>query len=193
MNKVISPTVAAIAVLLLATVAVLARDKNHHNVTFPETIQIGTSRLDPGEYTMEWSESGSTAQVTFLQHGKSVAQVPAKVVNLDHSAASDSVTMKAEAETLKLWKRFSSADIKKPFRSASQESDFPSAQERADARSFFLSFNRPYPASSLERSIRISRIAFSVQSIASSGVRQEMSMPRQSSLVKYPDRLKQNR
>jgi hypothetical protein len=98
MNKVISPIVAAIAVVLLTTVAVLARDKNHHNVTFPETMQVGTSRLAPGNYTMEWSESGSTAQVTFLQHGKSVAQVPAKVVNLDHSAATDSVTMKAEAD-----------------------------------------------------------------------------------------------
>src|ERR1700719_2802207 len=98
MNKVISPIVAAIAVVLLTTVAVLARDKNHHNVTVAETMHIGTSRLAPVEYTMEWSESGSTAHVTFLQHGKSVAQVPAKVVNLDHSAATDSVTMKAEAD-----------------------------------------------------------------------------------------------
>jgi hypothetical protein len=44
---------------------------------------------------MEWNEKGSTAEVNFLQHGKSMAEAPAKIVNLSHPAKSDSVTMMA--------------------------------------------------------------------------------------------------
>ena len=81
---------------LMATMAVFARDKNHHSVEIPETLQVGTAQLAAGEYTMEWSESGATAEVSFLQHGKSVAQAPAKIVTLAHPASSDSLTMRTD-------------------------------------------------------------------------------------------------
>ena len=80
----------------MATVAAFARDKNHHSVEIPETLQVGTAQLTAGEYTMEWSESGATAEVSFLQHGKSVAQAPAKIVTLAHPASSDSLTMRTD-------------------------------------------------------------------------------------------------
>ena len=85
---------AAVMTVLMLTVAAFARDRNRHGVVIPETVQVGTSRLAPGVYTMEWAESGSTAKVTFVQNGKSVAQVPAKVVTLDRPAQTDSVTVK---------------------------------------------------------------------------------------------------
>ncbi len=81
---------------LMATMAAFARDKNHHSVEIPETLQVGTAQLAAGEYTMEWSESGATAEVSFLQHGKSVAQAPAKIVTLAHPASSDSLTMRTD-------------------------------------------------------------------------------------------------
>jgi hypothetical protein len=81
---------------LMATMAAFARDKNHHGVEIPETLQVGTAQLAAGEYTMEWSESGATAEVSFLQHGKSVAQAPAKIVTLAHPASSDSLTMRTD-------------------------------------------------------------------------------------------------
>jgi len=87
----------AVALALIMSVGAFAREKNHHNVVIPEVVQVGSSRLAPGEYTMEWNEKGSTAEINFLQHGKSMAQASAKVVNLSHPAASDSVIMTAEA------------------------------------------------------------------------------------------------
>jgi hypothetical protein len=81
---------------LMATMPAFARDKNHHNVEIPETLQVGTAQLAPGEYTMDWTESGATAEVTFVQHGKSVVQAPAKIVTLDRPASSDSLTTKTQ-------------------------------------------------------------------------------------------------
>jgi len=87
---------AVTALALMMSVAAFAREKNHHNVVIPQVVQVGSSRLAPGEYTMEWNEKGSTAEVNFLQRGKSMAQASAKIVNLGHPAASDSVIIKAE-------------------------------------------------------------------------------------------------
>jgi hypothetical protein len=87
---------AVVTFSLMVTVAAFARDKNHHSVVIPETLQVGTARLAPGEYTMEWNVSGETAEVSFVQNGKSVAQASAKIVNLARPSASDSLTTRTE-------------------------------------------------------------------------------------------------
>jgi 2-methylaconitate cis-trans-isomerase PrpF len=99
MDKVRTLMLAVTALAIMMSVSAFARDKNHHNVVIPEAVQVGSSRLAPGEYTMEWNEKGSTAEVNFFQHGKSVTQASAKVVNLGHPAKSDSVTMMAAVGT----------------------------------------------------------------------------------------------
>jgi hypothetical protein len=50
---------------------------------------------------MEWSESGATAEVSFVQNGKSVAQAPAKIVNLARPSASDSLTTRTTTDNTK--------------------------------------------------------------------------------------------
>ncbi len=90
---------AVIMSVLALTVAAFARDKNRHNVVLPETTQVGTVQLAPGQYTMEWNQTGSTAEVNFVQHGKTLAQAPAKIVDLGHSALNDSVTLKTESQS----------------------------------------------------------------------------------------------
>ena len=97
MKKFTGPMLTLVTFSLMATMAAFARDKNHHSVEIPETLQVGTAQLAAGEYTMEWSESGGTAEVSFLQHGKSIAQAPAKIVTLAHPASSDSLTTRTEA------------------------------------------------------------------------------------------------
>jgi hypothetical protein len=97
MNRLRGLTLAILASVLMMAVAAFAKEKNHHSVDIPQTVQVGTSRLEPGKYTMQWNLSGSTADVSFVRNGKSVARVPAKVVNLDHPAPTDSVTVKTTA------------------------------------------------------------------------------------------------
>ncbi len=94
MKKLTGLMLTLVTFALLATMSAFARDKNHHGVNIPEPLQVGTTRLAPGDYTMEWSESGATAEVSFLQHGKSIAQAPAKIVTLAHPPSSDSLTTK---------------------------------------------------------------------------------------------------
>ena len=93
---------AVVTFSLMVTVAAFARDKNHHSVVIPETLQVGTTRLAPGEYTMEWNVSGATAEVSFVQNGKSVAQAPAKIVSiLPVRSASDSLTTRTTTDNTK--------------------------------------------------------------------------------------------
>ncbi len=96
MKKLRGLMLAVVTFSLMVTVAAFAKDKNHHSVVIPETMQVGTTRLAPGEYTMQWTESGATAEVSFVQYGKSVAQAPANIVNLARPSASDSLTTRTE-------------------------------------------------------------------------------------------------
>jgi|SRR5580658_5219899 hypothetical protein len=67
---------------LLSTLALLfslnafARDKNQHSVDISDTVQVGSTQLQPGTYKVEWQGAGPSVQVTFLLHGKTVATVP---------------------------------------------------------------------------------------------------------------------
>lgn len=88
----------AVATLVIVTAAAFAKDKNHHSVVISQTVQVGNTRLAPGEYTMQWNESGTTAEVSFVQNGKSVAEVPAKIGDLARPSASDSLTVRAETD-----------------------------------------------------------------------------------------------
>ncbi len=82
--------------VMMMTAAAFARDKNHHSVEIPESVKVGAGQLAPGKYTMEWSESGVTAEVDFQQDGNSVLRTPAKVVTLAQAAANDAVTIDDE-------------------------------------------------------------------------------------------------
>jgi hypothetical protein len=96
MRRLSGLTLAVMMSLLMMAAGAFARDKNHHNVEIPETVKVGAGQLAPGEYTMEWNESGPTAEVNFLQNGKSVLRTPAKVLNLPHPAQTDSLTFNNE-------------------------------------------------------------------------------------------------
>ena len=101
MKKLRGLMLAVVTFSLMATAVAFAKDKNHHGVVIQEPLQVGTTRLAPGEYTMQWSESGATAEVSFLQNGKSVAQAPAKIVNLARPSASDSLTTRTTTDNTK--------------------------------------------------------------------------------------------
>jgi hypothetical protein len=65
--------------LVLLSVSGWASDKMKANIQVLETVQLGSTQLTPGAYTMTWTESGSNAEVTFSQGKKVVATVPAHV------------------------------------------------------------------------------------------------------------------
>jgi hypothetical protein len=65
-------------VLVLLSVSAWAGDKMKANIQINQTLHVGSMQLDPGEYKMTWTESGSNAEVTFSLGKKVTATVPAR-------------------------------------------------------------------------------------------------------------------
>lgn len=95
---------AVLAVALLTPLSLLAADKITRSVTIADPITVGTIHLKPGRYKVEWEGSGPEVQVNFLQNGKTVATVPAKLQTRDSEIRQDDVITdrtNANTETLK--------------------------------------------------------------------------------------------
>ena len=58
-----------------------AKDKNETRVTLPDSVQVGTTDLKPGEYTLQWDGNGPDVQVKVLKGKSVVATVPAKLTH----------------------------------------------------------------------------------------------------------------
>jgi hypothetical protein len=54
--------------------------KNSEHITIADPVQVGSTQLPAGNYTVSWTAIGSNAQVTIAQKGKASVTVPAKVV-----------------------------------------------------------------------------------------------------------------
>ncbi len=66
--------------LILASLSMPAfAAKNSQTVTINGTVKVGTTELPAGDYKVSWTGTGSAAQVTIAQHGKTGVTVPAKV------------------------------------------------------------------------------------------------------------------
>jgi len=68
-------------VLVLLSVSAWAGDKMKANIQVDQTLHVGSTQLDPVEYKMTWTESGSNAEVTFSQGKKVIATVPAQATH----------------------------------------------------------------------------------------------------------------
>ena len=67
-------------VLLFCSTALLAADKNSASVTFNEPVEVSGAQIQPGDYKLVWEGSGPDVQVSFEQSRKTIATVPAKLV-----------------------------------------------------------------------------------------------------------------
>ena len=76
-------TISVIALFaLLLPLSALAKDNNKGSFSLSSTAQVAGTLLQPGNYTVEWSGTGSTTQVKFVRNGKTVVTAPGKVVQL---------------------------------------------------------------------------------------------------------------
>jgi hypothetical protein len=61
------------ALTLFFSLGVFAKDANSGKFDLTQTAQIGSTTLQPGHYTAEWTGSNDALNVTILDHGKTVA------------------------------------------------------------------------------------------------------------------------
>ncbi len=71
---------AALVGLLLLPASAFARDKNEGNLKLFDTVRVGSTQLQPGNYKVEWNGARPTVNVDILQDKKTVATTSAKLV-----------------------------------------------------------------------------------------------------------------
>jgi len=89
---------------LLSSVSALARDKNQHSVQIRDSVQVGGTQLEAGDYKVEWQGTGPQIQVNFVRDGKTVATVPGTLKTNDAKVTQDDIvtdTTSANTKTLK--------------------------------------------------------------------------------------------
>ena len=92
-------TLSTVALVLLS-VSTWAGDKMKANIEIKEPLHVGSTQLDPGEYKMTWTESGSNAEVTFSQGRKVIATVPAHVTQERSGYDSPAIYSNSSTSTL---------------------------------------------------------------------------------------------
>jgi hypothetical protein len=78
---------------LLLPLSVFAKDTNTGKMTLSSPTQVAGTQLQPGDYKVEWSGSGPSAQVKFIHKGKTVATTQGNVIQLKTKAPYDQVIL----------------------------------------------------------------------------------------------------
>jgi len=102
--------VARLAMMAMLTFALTAvtfagnANKDEGKFTIPNTVRVGSTDLQAGDYKAEWKEdTGGALKVNILQHGKTVATVEGKLKDLPQPAPFNAViekTLDSGAKTI---------------------------------------------------------------------------------------------
>jgi hypothetical protein len=68
------------ALTLVLFAAPAFASKKPPTVTIPATVQVGSTQVPAGDYTLVWTGSGSNVQATLAQKGKTIVAFPATAV-----------------------------------------------------------------------------------------------------------------
>jgi hypothetical protein len=82
------------AIVTLLPLSAFAAQKNGGKITLFEPATVGSTRLDPGTYKVEWTGTGSAVQVSFLQNKKTVATTTAELKTNNREVTQDAVVLK---------------------------------------------------------------------------------------------------
>ena len=81
--------------LLLATSAFAA---NKGSVAVTDPVTVAGTQLAAGNYKLTWNGSGSSVQLNIMQGKNVVATVPARIVELERPAPSDSAVVSSNSD-----------------------------------------------------------------------------------------------
>lgn len=89
-----------VMLLLLATAlatTAFSADSGKGNFQISDPVQINGTTLSAGNYTAKWDGTGPAVQVNIVRNGKTVATVPAKLVESDQKATQDAAEIQNNA------------------------------------------------------------------------------------------------
>jgi hypothetical protein len=88
--------IAIVAVLAFGlSLNAFAKDKNETRVTLSDSVQVGTTGLKPGDYTLQWEGNGPDVQVKVLKGRNLVATVPARLEQGTSGRNADAITIRS--------------------------------------------------------------------------------------------------
>ena len=86
------------AFALMLTVGAFAKDSNSGNFDLQQPAKVGSTVLQPGHYTAEWTGSKDAVKINIVQHGKTVATAEGAVKELPAKSPYTAVSMKTQAD-----------------------------------------------------------------------------------------------
>lgn len=84
---------------MFISLGAFAKDKNEGKFSLSSPAQVGSTQLQPGNYTATWDGSGPEVQVKVLQGKNVVATTSAKLVQKDQPAPYSAVTLSSASGT----------------------------------------------------------------------------------------------
>jgi hypothetical protein len=66
-----------------------------HSVEIFDAVQVGGTKLKPGNYKVEWQGTGPAVQVSFQQNGKTVVTAPGTLKTNDYQVTRDAIVTAA--------------------------------------------------------------------------------------------------
>jgi len=79
---------------LVMSVGLFAESKSAGKMSITDPVQVGSTRLAPGDYKVEWTGTGDNVQINIMKGNKVVASTEGKVVEMPNSATSNAVVTK---------------------------------------------------------------------------------------------------
>jgi hypothetical protein len=80
--------------LLLLTLGAFADQKHKAGFTLAEPATVGNAQLQPGDYKAEWTGDGPNVQVQIMKGSKTLATVPAQLIQQKETVANTDVVLK---------------------------------------------------------------------------------------------------
>ena len=68
------------AAILIIPLALQAASKDSAKITFDQSVIVGGTEVPSGEYRVEWEGTGTSVEVNIIQGKKTIATVPATLV-----------------------------------------------------------------------------------------------------------------
>jgi len=84
----------------LSALSALAGDESRHSVDIPDTVKVGYTQLQPGNYKVEWQGTGPAVQVSFVRHGQTVATASGTLKTNDNEVIQDAVVTNTNTKAL---------------------------------------------------------------------------------------------
>lgn len=81
------------ALTLVLSLGAFAKSSNSGKFNLVQSARIGTTVLQPGHYTAEWSGPNDSLQVTILSHGKTVATAHGQLKELPNKSPNNAVSV----------------------------------------------------------------------------------------------------